>query len=237
MEFNYNFVIQEDKGSKAWSFIEKLKIFAVFSVIALLSIISSDSVSALTNPSAVYCTELGYEYITINTETGVRGLCVLPNNQIVNAWWFLEGKVAQEYSYCKKEGYEIKTVVDSETCKKIFTEECAVCILEDGTEVEVAELMNLSFAETVCGDDFCAAVMENFKNCPEDCPSGEGDGYCDGAADGKCDPDCVERGGYDPDCPAPAPTPNFLPIALAVVIILVVITVLVILLRRRKKEE
>ena len=211
--------------------------FSVFIFVVLLIVIGSGTVYAMKNPSAVYCEELGYEYIIATTPDGGQvGLCVLPDNQIVNAWWFLEGKVGQEYSYCKKEGYEMKTVIDNEKCSYIFSSECALCILPNGTEVEVAELMNLNFNEAVCGDDFCAAFMENFETCPEDCPSGGIDEYCDGVADGICDPDCEESGEYDPDCPEAAPTPSYLPIALAVVIlILVAITVSVILLRRRKK--
>jgi putative hemolysin len=205
-------------------------------LVMLLLFVSTNSASALKNPSAVYCKELGYEYITATIpEGGQRGFCVLPDNQIVDAWDFLEGKVGQEYSYCKKKGYEIKTIEDSEVCSGIFSYECAVCILEDGTEVEVTELMNLSFIESVCGDGTCG-LPENFETCPEDCPSGELDEYCDGFADGKCDPDCEETGEYDPDCQAPAPTSSFLLIALAVVIIIIgVITVSVILLRRRKR--
>ncbi len=205
-------------------------------IVMLLLFVCINSASALKNPSAVYCKELGYEYIIATTPDGGQvGLCVLPDDQIVDAWAFLEGQVGQEYSYCKKEGYEIKTVEDSEACSRIFTYECAVCILEDGTEVEVTELMNLSYIESVCGDGTCG-LPENFETCPEDCPSGELDEYCDGLADGICDPDCEETGEYDPDCPAPASTPGFLPIALAVVIIIIgVITVSVILLRRRKK--
>ena len=223
---------------------KKLKIkgkrmeIVIFLLIVLLINSSFESVFALKDPSAVYCKELGYEYIIETLPDGNQiGLCRLPDNRTVSAWWFLEGKVAQEYSYCKKKGYEIKTVKDSETCSYIFTDECAVCVLEDGTEVEVAELMNLNFNASVCGDDFCASGMENFMTCPQDCSSGEWDGYCDGVKDGRCDPDCVERGGYDPDCPAPVSAPSFLPIALAIVVILVVITVLAVLLRRHKKEE
>lgn len=202
----------------------------------LVLFVSINSVGALHNPSAVYCRELGYNYTCETTpDGGQRGLCVLPDGQIVDAWDFLEGKVGQEYSYCKKEGYEMKTVIDNEKCSYIFSPECAVCILPDGTEVEVAELMNLNFNETVCGDGTCG-MPETFTTCPEDCPSGGLDDYCDGVADGICDPDCEETGEYDPDCQAPAPTPSFLPIALAVVIIiLVVIIVSVIVLRRRKK--
>lgn len=223
--------------SKGVSFVEKSKkSFVIFLLIALLITISLGHVSALKNPSAVYCEELGYEYITATTPDGGKvGLCVLPNNQTVSAWWFLKGKVGQEYSYCKKEGYEIKTVIDNEKCSYIFSSECALCILPNGTEVEVAELMNLNFNASVRGDGTCG-MPENFKTCPEDCPSGGIDDYCDGVADGICDPDCEESGEYDPDCPEAAPTPGYLPIALAVVIlILVAITVSVILLRRRKK--
>jgi len=225
---NINCLIRE-RGR--WS-----KVVVFFSVIALLIVIGSGTVYAMKNPSAVYCEELGYEYIIATTPDGGQvGLCVLPDNQIVDAWAFLEGKVAQECSYCKKEGYEMKTVIDNEKCSYIFSSECALCVLPNGTEVEVAELMNLNFNESVCGDGTCG-MPENFKTCPEDCPSGDIDEYCDGVADGICDPDCEESGEYDPDCPEAAPTPSYLPIALAVVIlILVVITVSVTLLRRRKK--
>jgi putative hemolysin len=207
-------------------------------IVMLLLFVSTNLASALKNPSGVYCKEQGYEYITATMpDGGQRGFCILPDDQIVDAWEFLEGKVGQEYSYCEKEGYEIKTVADSEACSRIFTYECAVCILEDGTEVEVTELMNLSFIESVCGDGTCG-LPENFETCPEDCPSGELDEYCDGLADGICDPDCEETGEYDPDCQAPAPTSIFLLTAVAVaIIIIVVIIVSVIVLRRGKKEE
>gem|GEM_PF-7105878 len=49
-------------------------------------------------------------------------------------------------------GYEIKTVKDSKKCLKFLTNECAVCVLPDGREVEVTELMGLRFKETTCSD-------------------------------------------------------------------------------------
>ena len=127
--------------------------------------------NALLNPAAVYCEALGYNYTIQSTEHGERGLCQLPNGDVVDAWEFLQGKVAQNYSYCCQKGYEIKTVKDSKKCLKFLTDWCAVCVLEDGTEVEVTELMNLSFEETVCGDGTCG-ISENFNTCPRDCPSG-----------------------------------------------------------------
>jgi putative hemolysin len=119
----------------------------LFIAIALLLIgIVNAQTLAMLNPSAVYCEELGYNYITESTPEGERGLCELPNGEAVNAWDFLNGRVAQEYSYCQQQGYQIKTVKDSEKCMKFGTVECAVCVLEDGTEVEVTELMELDFS-------------------------------------------------------------------------------------------
>ena len=70
----------------------------------------------------------------------------MPNGEAVDAWDFLRGKVGQDYSYCQQKGYQIKTVKDTEKCIRFGTVECAVCILEDGTEVEVTELMGLDFS-------------------------------------------------------------------------------------------
>lgn len=146
---------------------------------------------SLKNAAAMYCEALNYTFLTKSTPLGEEGYCQLPNGTEVNAWDFLQGKVAQDYSYCKKIGYDIKTVNYS-----------TYCVLPNGTEVEVTELMGLSFAETTCGDGVCG-IPENYTTCPQDCPSGSYDGYCDGVADGKCDQDCVDRGTpqLDPDCP------------------------------------
>jgi len=169
-----------------------LRIFAIFLIFLL--ILTQISFS-LRNPAAVYCEALGYKY-----ELG--GICILPNGQKVNAWDFLLGKVAQEYSYCKKMGYEIKTVKNFDLCfPKYLIDECAFCILPNGSEIEVSILMNLDFRETYCGDKICG-FGENFENCPMDCPSGSMDAYCDGEKDGICDPDCVFLNitYSDPDC-------------------------------------
>ena len=50
--------------------------------------------NALLNPAAVYCEALGYNYTIQSTEYGERGLCQLPNGDVVDAWEFLQGKVA-----------------------------------------------------------------------------------------------------------------------------------------------
>jgi len=155
---------------------------------------------ALKNPAAVYCTALGYDYFIGETRKGDRGICRLPNGRLVNAWWFLKGKIASEYGYCEKMGHGMKAVADPGVCAPVYSSECSVCVLADGTEVEVTQLMNLSFVESICGDGSCG-LLENFSTCPEDCPSGGIDEYCDSVSDGQCDEDCLEAGEYDPDCP------------------------------------
>jgi putative hemolysin len=163
----------------------------------VIFILMSQSVGML-NPADVYCHSLGYEPITKKGENGSESCyCRLPNNVEVDAWEFLLGRVATEYGYCARSGYDLKVVNNSSKCVKFLTGSCAVCMLKNGTEVEVTDLMNLSFKETTCGDGHCGTA-EDFGNCPRDCPSGEWDDYCDGVSDGKCDPNCLA--GEDPDC-------------------------------------
>ena len=152
---------------------------------------------AMKNPAAVYCKALGYEYVVEEEDEGQRGLCVLPGGQKVDGWEFLEGKAAPEFGYCQEQGFEMKTVTNPEVCITFLTQECAVCILDDGTEVEVTELMGLRFTEHYCGDGSCH-FSEFYATCPEDCPSGQQDDFCDEVIDGTCDPDCSEDS--DADC-------------------------------------
>ena len=161
-------------------------------LVSLLGGPDSIPVHAMLNPAAVYCEACGYTYVVETLPEGEVGLCQLPDGQNVDAWDFLRGKVALEWSYCAQQGYEAKYVEESDLCW-----DCTVCILPDGSEVEVTQLMNLSFEETFCGDGTCG-MPENYETCPEDCPSGSLDGYCDGIKDYICDPDCGPE--QDPDC-------------------------------------
>jgi putative hemolysin len=152
---------------------------------------------AMKNPAALYCVSLGYEYSVELEDSGERGVCVLPDDQKAGGWEFLQGKIGQEFSYCSAQGLDMRTVDDPDTCIVFLLQECAVCILDDGTEVEVTELMGLRFADVFCGDDFCH-FSENFNTCPADCPSGSYDSICDETIDGLCDPDCDTEA--DVDC-------------------------------------
>ncbi len=162
-------------------------IFVLFSLFVLIT----PTVLGMANPASVYCNALNYTY-DIQTST-----CILPDNQAVPGWQFLIGKVGTEYSYCSLKGYKIETINDENTCISLGVDTCAVCVLPNGTKVEVTQLMNLSFSSSYCGDNMCN-LGEDYKTCPQDCPSGSFDGYCDMVNDGICDPDCTPDA--DPDC-------------------------------------
>ncbi len=164
----------------------KMKIFLL--IISLL--MAFGSAEAMLNPATAYCQAMGYEY--------KDGICVLPDGQQADAWDFLEGKTGKEYSYCEKQGYQLKVVKNADKCIRFLTSECAVCVLENGTQVEVTQLMGLTLKETTCGDGNCG-FPEDHEKCPEDCPSGSYDGYCDKIQDGICDLDCASEE-EDADC-------------------------------------
>lgn len=216
----------------------KLKILIGISL--LISILLIPNLTfALINPAQVYCHALGYEYVVETTEEGEIGLCRFFTGQDVDAWKFLKGEVAQEFSYCSKQGYKIKTISDWDKCARLLSRECAVCVLEDGREIEVTELMGLSFEETICGDGTCG-IPENFNSCPNDCPSGSFDSYCDKVKDGICDPDCEKEA--DPDCEKvrEKDIQNF--VIIGIVLIMVIGSIIFILtflkkMKRRRKPE
>ncbi|MFH0862122.1 MAG: DUF333 domain-containing protein [Candidatus Altiarchaeota archaeon] len=156
--------------------------------------------SALRNPSSIYCEAMGYKYTVEHTPEGDWGYCQADDKK-VEAWGYLLGKEAPEKSYCAKEGYELKVVDDPVKCAEFGLTTCSVCVLKDGREVEVTKLMNLTFAESECGDGTCG-YPENYETCPKDCKTGSVDDLCDGAKDGICDPDCLLQGKAknDADC-------------------------------------
>jgi putative hemolysin len=170
----------------------------ILTILAISLLLAAFSVSAMRNPSAVYCTELGYNYTVDSGEEGDIGYCTLPDGGKVDAWQFLQGYEGTDYNYCEAQGYETKVVNSTTTCEIFLTGSCAVCILDSGKEVEVTKLMGLTFAETTCGDGHCG-VPENHKTCPVDCKKAGPDGYCEGGSDSICDPDCGSE--KDLDCP------------------------------------
>ncbi len=154
---------------------------------------------ALKDVSRAYCEALNYTFKIFLTDEGEKGVCILPNGNIVDAWKFYQGEVGKEYSYCSLINASVKISKEREVCK---IEECVVCEFQNGTQIPILKLMNISLKEEICGDKICA-TGENYENCPVDCPSGSLDGYCDGIKDGKCDLDCIFQNisKKDSDCP------------------------------------
>jgi len=93
------------------------------------------------NPAAIYCSELGYEYKTVDTAEGKNGICRFPDNSECDEWEFLAGKCGQEYSYCSKQGYGLITKSDG---KDPFSQEYAVCTYRGGEIGTVTNLFSLS---------------------------------------------------------------------------------------------
>ena len=132
------------------------------------ALIFCPGVVALLNPAAMYCTGLNNTYaITTAPGGGQSGTCILPDKKAVDAWKFLEGRVAQEYSYCSLNNYSVHTVTDANLCAGIYSTRCALCVLPDGSEKEVTRLMNLTFREPnlVIETPSC-----NGKTCPVNPP-------------------------------------------------------------------
>jgi parallel beta-helix repeat protein len=97
------------------------------------------------NPAAVYCRALGYEY-RITGDDGQQGICRMPDGEECEEWSFLTGRCGQEYSWCAQNGYGIETFTDG---KDPFSREYGVCVSPEGSVVgSISELLDLSSRAT-----------------------------------------------------------------------------------------
>ncbi len=113
----------------------------------------------LKNPAAAYCEFMGYGYSVQPDEKGNEiGMCILPNGQKVNAWDFYKGKVAKEFSYAAKKGYNIETVVETIDG---YTVEKAVCTRNGKT---VQERLSLEELMEINGDKLQLEGIRISKN-------------------------------------------------------------------------
>lgn len=113
-------------------------------------------VQAMANPSAMYCTALGYSYSSIPDAVGNEvGTCRLANGQSVDAWEFLLGQQAQESGFCARKGYQTRVVNDTKACEIYNMPSCAACVFPNGSAMEVTRVMNLDFREKMCYDSGC----------------------------------------------------------------------------------
>ncbi|MDY6892475.1 MAG: PKD domain-containing protein, partial [Chloroflexota bacterium] len=93
----------------------------------------------ISNPAAMYCEELGYEYKVVLTDEGEQGVCSLPNGEEVDAWAFYKGEVGQEFSYCAQQGLDIAPQMERDS----FAQECITCVMDDGSSRTASELLSL----------------------------------------------------------------------------------------------
>ncbi len=93
------------------------------------------------NPAAILCTELGYKYKTTElSEEGQIGYCIFPDNTNCSAWEFYAGKCGQKWSFCKKQGYDIKTEIKG---KDPYSAEYTICVDNYVRIGSVTDLINL----------------------------------------------------------------------------------------------
>ncbi|RLG61838.1 hypothetical protein DRN84_02950, partial [Candidatus Geothermarchaeota archaeon] len=93
----------------------------------LLILVSLETVSAIPNPSAVYCMEMGYNYTIIKLEDGSEiGYCIFPDNTSCPAWDFYAGICGQNWSYCAKNGWLTIAMTDGKDPYSPYYSACAV---------------------------------------------------------------------------------------------------------------
>jgi len=148
----------------------------------LFSFTLIETASAIPDPSAVYCTEMGYNYTIVKMEDGSAiGYCIFPDNTSCPAWDFYAGTAGQNWSYCAKNGLLTITMTDGKDPYSPVYSACAECAVKaelnalDSSNADlrivgsVSELMNLS-EKLGC---MCSLEIENLdgeeqKECKED---------------------------------------------------------------------
>ena len=110
----------------------------VFSLFLIFTVFAQ---KGYVNPAAKYCEMLGYRYeITSVKGGGDIGMVHLPDGSVQNAWDFYKGKVAQEFSYAARYGFDVET----ETVKENgFVTERAVCVRNNKGLEERIPLLDL----------------------------------------------------------------------------------------------
>ena len=74
------------------------------------------------NPASFYCQEMGYELDLRDTDGSTEGICIMPNGAECEEWEFLAGGCSIEWTFCQRQGYNIRE-----------GEEGAICTFNDGS--------------------------------------------------------------------------------------------------------
>ena len=75
-----------------------------------------DPFIGIPNPASFYCQEMGYSLELRDTDDGTVGICIFPDGKECEEWDFLAGKCAIEWSYCQRQGYNIREGNEWATC-------------------------------------------------------------------------------------------------------------------------
>ncbi|MBW2977092.1 DUF333 domain-containing protein [Candidatus Woesearchaeota archaeon] len=79
--------------------------------------------AGVSNPAVVYCKNLGYKLEAAN--------CIFPDGSKCEEWSFFRGKCGQQFTFCVKQGFSIKNLIDN---MGTWTAEYAVCTFDDDSE-------------------------------------------------------------------------------------------------------
>ena len=75
-----------------------------------------DPFIGIPNPASFYCQEMGYELDLRDTDGGTEGICVMPNGAECEEWEFLAGSCSIEWTFCQRQGYNIREGEDGAIC-------------------------------------------------------------------------------------------------------------------------
>jgi putative hemolysin len=81
-----------------------------------------DPFIGIPNPASFYCQEMGYKLELRESDQGTEGICIFPDGKECEEWDFLAGKCAIEWSYCQRQGFNIRE-----------GDERAICVFNDGS--------------------------------------------------------------------------------------------------------
>ena len=75
-----------------------------------------DAFIGVPNPASFYCQEMGYELDLRDTDGGTEGICIMPNGAECEEWEFLAGGCSIEWTFCQRQGYNIREGEDGAIC-------------------------------------------------------------------------------------------------------------------------
>lgn len=75
-----------------------------------------DPFIGIPNPASFYCQEMGYDLKLQENNQGTEGICVLPNGAECEEWEFLSGGCSIEWTFCQRQGYNIRAGDGMATC-------------------------------------------------------------------------------------------------------------------------